>query len=179
MAGQKNVVLWWTRAGGVSAPSSARTFSRPDLVLPCQVASPQSLTKSFVSVRNTGYVTTTTVCELLQKLAEQSLGLPITLLLDNARYQKCALVQSLEESLWITLLYLPSYSPNLNLNLIERLWKFVKKTSLNSRSYDTFAEFQVAIDHCLDELFTTHSAAVSALLNPKLQTFENASILAA
>ena len=133
--------------------------------------------KSFVSVRNTGYVTATTVCELLQKLAEQSLGLPITLVLDNARYQKCALVQSLAESLGITLLYLPSYSPNLN--LIERLWKFVKKTSLNSRSYDTFAEFQAAIDQCLDELFTTHSEAVKTLLTPQFQTFENASILAA
>jgi transposase len=133
--------------------------------------------KSFVSVRNTGYVTATTVCELLHKLAAQSTGLPITLVLDNARYQKCALVQSLAEQLGITLLYLPSYSPNLN--LIERLWKFVKKTSLNSRSHDTFAEFQAAIDKCLDELFTTHTDAVKTLLNPEFQTFEKASILAA
>jgi transposase len=133
--------------------------------------------KSFISVRNTGYVTATTVCELLHKVAEQSAGLPITLVLDNARYQKCALVQSLAETLGITLLYLPSYSPNLN--LIERMWKFVKKTSLNSRSYDTFAEFQGAIDQCLDELFTTHTEAVTTLLNPKFQTFENASFLAA
>ena len=133
--------------------------------------------RSFVSVRNTGYVTATTVCELLQRLAAQSCGLPITLVLDNARYQKCALVQSLADQLGITLLYLPSYSPNLN--LIERLWKFVKKTSLNSCSYDTFAKFQAAIDQCLDELFTTHAAEVKTLLTPKFQTFENASILAA
>lgn len=50
--------------------------------------------KSFVSVRNTGYVTATTVCELLNKLAALNTGLPITLVLDNARYQKCALVTS-------------------------------------------------------------------------------------
>jgi hypothetical protein len=50
----------------------------------------------------------------------------ITLVLDNARYQKCKLVGALAESLQIELLYLPSYSPNLNLT--ERLWKFVKKT---------------------------------------------------
>jgi transposase len=133
--------------------------------------------RSFVSVRNTGYVTATTVCELLQHLAAQSSGLPITLVLDNARYQKCILVQSLADQLGITLLYLPSYSPNLN--LIERLWKFVKKTSLNSCSYDTFADFQAAIDKCLDELFTTHDTEVKTLLTPKFQTFENASILAA
>lgn len=133
--------------------------------------------RSFVSVRNTGYVTATTVCELLQQLATQSSGLPITLVLDNARYQKCVLVQTLADQLGITLLYLPSYSPNLN--LIERLWKFVKKTSLNSCSYDTFAEFQAAIDQCLDELFTTYETDINTLLNPKFQTFENASLLAA
>ena len=52
----------------------------------------------------------------------------ITLILDNARYQKCNIVWALAESLKIELLYLPSYSPNLN--LIERLWKFVKKQLL-------------------------------------------------
>jgi transposase len=133
--------------------------------------------KSFVSVRNTGYVTATTVCELLQQLAQQSTGLPITVVLDNARYQKCEIVTSLAKSLGITLLYLPSYSPNLN--LIERLWKFVKKKSLNSRSYDTFAEFQAAINQCLDELFSTHAEELLPLLNPKFQTYEKASILAA
>ena len=91
--------------------------------------------------------------------------------------KKYALVQSLADQLGITLLYLPSYSPNLN--LIERVWKFVKKTCLNSCSYSTFGEFQAAIDRCLDELFTTHEAEVKTLLTPKFQTFENASILAA
>ena len=46
---------------------------------------------------------------------------------DNAaRYQKRALVQTLAASLGIELLYLPSYSPNLN--LIERLWRFVARS---------------------------------------------------
>jgi transposase len=47
--------------------------------------------------------------------------MPITLVLDNAHYQKCALVQALARGLGIELLYLPAYSPNLN--LIERFWK--------------------------------------------------------
>jgi transposase len=41
--------------------------------------------------------------------------IPITLVLDNARYQKCKIVEELALSLSIELLYLPSYSPNLNL----------------------------------------------------------------
>jgi len=52
------------------------------------------------------------------------------LVLDNARYQKCHLVQNLAATLNIELLFLPTYSPNLN--LIERLWKFVKKKCLYS-----------------------------------------------
>jgi transposase len=60
---------------------------------------------------------------------------PITLVLDNAAYQRCQLVQGLAKQVGIELLFLPSYSPNLN--LIERLWKFVKKQALHSRHHTT------------------------------------------
>ncbi len=43
------------------------------------------------------------------------IGVPVTLVLDNVRYQKCKLVWELAESLDIELLYIPPYSPNLNL----------------------------------------------------------------
>ena len=92
----------------------------------------------------------TTVCELLRKIASRNLPTPVTLVMDNARYQRCRLVQDLAAELGIELLFLPSYSPNLN--LIERLWKFVKKTALNSRRHPSFAEFQGAINDCLDPM---------------------------
>src|SRR5271168_4173752 len=50
---------------------------------------------------------------------------------------KCHIVLELAKSLGIELLYLPTYSPNLN--LIERLWKFVKKDCLYSTYYNDFA----------------------------------------
>jgi transposase len=50
------------------------------------------------------------------------------LVLDNARYQKGQSVADKAKELGIGLLYLPPYSPNLN--LIERLWRFVKKQVL-------------------------------------------------
>ena len=69
------------------------------------------------------------VCEMLVKLAQRSrLGVPTTIVLDNARYQRCKLVIAKAEEVGIELLFLPPYSPNLN--LIERLWKFVKKEVL-------------------------------------------------
>lgn len=50
---------------------------------------------------------------------------PVTVYLDNVKYQRCLMVIALAKELGIDLVFLPSYSPNLN--LIERLWKFTKK----------------------------------------------------
>ena len=79
-----------------------------------------AVTRELIAVTNTTFVNTETMCELLRKIAAAGLSGPITLVLDNARYQRNAVVQGLAAELGITLLFLPSYSPNLN--LIERLW---------------------------------------------------------
>ena len=71
------------------------------------------------------------MCELLRKIAAQGLTGPISVVLDNARYQRNAVVMALASQLGINLLFLPSYSPHLN--LIERLWKFTKRRSLYGR----------------------------------------------
>jgi len=83
------------------------------------------ITHELISVTNDTYITSKEVCELLHKLGALPLGVPITLFLDNARYQKCRLVITTAARLQIELCFLPTYSPNLN--LIERLWRFVKK----------------------------------------------------
>ena len=83
-----------------------------------------AVTHELITVTNDTYITAESVCELLHKLADLHLGVPITLVLDNARYQKCAVVCATAASLQIELSFLPAYSPNLK--LIERLWKFVK-----------------------------------------------------
>ena len=98
-----------------------------------------AVTHQLITVTNESYINAQSVCELLRKIAEQQLNIPITLILDNARYQKCQLVAELAKQLNIELLYLPSYSPNLN--LIERLWKFVKKTCLNNVYHENFIVF--------------------------------------
>jgi transposase len=135
-----------------------------------------AVTHELIRITNDGYITAQTVCELLRKISELQLPTPITLVLDNARYQRCKLVQEVAASLGIELLFLPSYSPNLN--LIERLWKFVKKEALNSRRHANFAEFKQAINDCLDRTATDHRAALATLLTQNFQTFENVPILA-
>lgn len=136
-----------------------------------------AISNTLVSVTTDTVVNAETMCELLRKIAFLGMKGPVYIVLDNARYQHCAVVKALAEQLNIQLMFLPSYSPNLN--LIERLWRFVKKKALYARHYNTFAEFRGAIDDCLAEIDTTHRIALKTLMTHEFQTFENVSILAA
>ena len=135
-----------------------------------------AVTNSLILATNTTVVSSETACELLRKIAAQSVGRPVTVVLDNARYQYCQVVQDLAQVLGIELLFLPSYSPNLN--LIERLWKFVKKNALRGRYYPTFADFRAGIDDCLAQIETTHRPVLATLMTHNFQTFDNVSLLA-
>ena len=91
--------------------------------------------------------------------------------MDNARYQHCALVVSKAAVLGIELLYLPPYSPHLN--LIERLWKLVKKRCLTNRYYENFEKFHASIDDCLRHLHGVARAELDSLLTLRFQLFGN------
>jgi transposase len=136
-----------------------------------------AVTHELVSITTDATVSAETMCALLQKIAALGLQGPITLVLDNARYQHCALVMDLAKSLNIQLQFLPSYSPNLN--LIERLWKFIKKQVLYGRHYGTFDEFCAAINGCLAKLPTDHREKLTSLMTHNFQTFNPASFSAA
>jgi len=126
-----------------------------------------AITRELIHVANTTVVNTETMCELLRKIAAQDLVGPLTLVLDNARYQRNAVVQALAAELNITLLYLPSYSPNLN--LIERLWKFLKRRALYGHYHPTFAEFRAAIEEHVAQLSTTHRTSLESLMTLNFQ----------
>jgi transposase len=136
-----------------------------------------AVTRQLIAVTNTTVVNTETMCELLRKIAALGLTGPITLVLDNARYQHNAAVKALATQLGITLLFLPSYSPNLN--LIERLWKFTKRRALYGRYHPTFADFRRAIEETLDKLSTTHAERLKTLMTLNFQQFEDVSLMAA
>ena len=159
--------VWCFERVFVRAPSGRKRFN--------VLAALNAITHEIITVTNDSYINALSVCELLRKLAALNLSIPITLVLDNARYQKCQIVQDLAKSLDIELLYLPSYSPNLN--LIERLWKFVKKQCLYSKYYENFTLFQEAISTCVENAHNTHKKELDSLLTLRFQSFKKTQII--
>lgn len=129
-----------------------------------------AITHELITITNEAYINSQSVCDLLLKITILKLNMPITIVLDNARYQRCALVKQLAVQLNIELLFLPAYSPNLN--LIERLWKFVKKQCLYSKYYSEFSSFKSAINNCLGETHSTYKQELDSLLTLNFQTFK-------
>ena len=136
-----------------------------------------AVTRRLLSVTNTTVVNTDTMCQLLRAIATAGLVGPVTVVLDNARYQRNKVVQGLAAELSIRLLFLPSYSPNLN--LIERLWGFAKRRSVYGKYHPDFASFRAAIEDTLAGVPSTHAKALESLMTPEFQTFEEVSLLAA
>jgi transposase len=98
--------------------------------------------------------------------------------LDNARYQHARILKEwiektrTETGVRFDLRHLPAYSPNLN--LIERLWKFLKKEALQ-KWHPTFEDMQQAIANVLDNLPLYHKQLTTLMterfhLTPKIET---------
>ena len=144
--------------------------------------------QELYSITTNDYIQATTVVELLEHLdTERRAGAagtaaavtadhpetarcrrPMHLVLDNARYQRCQLVQETAQRLDIQLVYLPPYSPNLN--LIERFWKFLKKHALAGYYYATKQDFCEAIDWFIEEVNNgEYQNELRTLLAPNFQ----------
>lgn len=136
-----------------------------------------AVARTLTTVTNATVVNAHTMCELLRAVAARNLKGPVTLVLDNARYQRNAAVQELARTLGIELLFLPSYSPNLN--LIERLWRFAKRKAIYGKYHPTFADFRAAVQDVLDGVPTAHADSLASLMTLRFQEFEDVSLLAA
>ena len=67
----------------------------------------------------------------------------IYIVVDNARYYRNKKVTEYTADSRIEMKFLPPYSPNLN--LIERLWKLLRRKTINNQYYDTFDKFRNAV----------------------------------
>lgn len=115
------------------------------------------------------------VCKFLKQVFLEYHGQQIVIVLDNASYQRCKFVRRYARVLGIELLFLPSYSPNLN--LIERFWKYVKKEVLYSTFHNNYAIFKQQIDTCIKDAFIKDKEKLDTLLACKFQSFKNVKLL--
>jgi transposase len=133
-------------------------------------------TGKMITVINRGSIGAEQVCELLREVHRRCRK-PVTIVLDNASYHRAKVVRELAETLGIELLFLPPYSPNLN--LIERVWKLVKKLALNARILPDFDAFAEAVTQTVANLEGEHRDQVLTLLTPNFQDFNDVQLSAA
>jgi len=83
------------------------------------------------------------VRDFLQTLEHRYVGKRLHVVLDNVRYHRSKEVLAFARSHGIDLVFLPPYSPNLN--LVERFWGLLRKKVMTNRYYETFDEFRQAV----------------------------------
>jgi transposase len=105
---------------------------------------------------------------LLTKIRAANTGKRLLVVPDNAPYNKAPAVQKAAAALRIQLLYLRTYSSNLN--LIERLWKLLKRKVARNRFYPTFADFRSAAQGFLDNL-GQHQDELGSFKTERFQLF--------
>jgi transposase len=94
----------------------------------------------------------------------------IFVICDNASYYRSQEVRAFVEHSRIELVFLPPYSPNLN--LIERFWKFFKKRILYDTYYENFKDFQQACERFFRNA-SAYAAQLRSLLTENFQIIGN------
>jgi transposase len=159
-------MVWCFERLFIASPSGRQRFNVLGAI--------DAVSKEIFAITNDTYINAESVCLLLTKIAVRYAGQAITIVLDNARYQKCTLVLQHAATLGIELLFLPAYSPHLN--LIERLWRFVRKECLYSKYYPKFDEFRQALTDCIQNAHTKRRDELETLLSWNFQSFKKVKI---
>ena len=126
-------------------------------------------TKKMLCNYTEGSVNAETVCSILVDIYNAHPEGAISVVLDNVPYQHARIVKEIATLLGVELVYLPPYSPNLN--LIERAWKHVKKKVLSNRHYETYESFKSAIRQCIEDMNSTMEDEMKSLLTLNFQMF--------
>ena len=112
------------------------------------------------------------VIQFFQKIeAQYPNKASIFIVADQAPYFKCQEVKKYLETSKIELIPLPTYSPNLN--LIERLWKFMRKRVINNLYYEKFKDFKEAVFNFLKTDSPEFKQALRQFIGLKLHLLEH------
>lgn len=99
----------------------------------------------------------------LEKLLEKYPNQKIVIILDNAKIHHAALIQPFfeENKALLTPLYLPPYSPKLN--LIEGLWGWLKSDVINNVFFDSVQKIRKVVQEFISEINKTPEVTVDRL----------------
>lgn len=111
-----------------------------------------------------------TIALFEQMLKEYPFGM-LYIILDNARYYRSKVVREfLNNHSRIELVFLPPYSPNLN--IIERLWRFFKKKTTYNEYYEKFSVFKEACLNFFANIKDYHDE-LETLMTEKFHIIQN------
>lgn len=110
---------------------------------------------------------------LCRQLLRKHPGKTIYYICDNARYNRNKILTQWAKERRIEFVYLPTYSPNLN--LIERLWHFMRVKILNSTYYEKHNEFKSAILSFLRDI-KQYKSELRSLLTMNYRTVNGVSV---
>lgn len=99
----------------------------------------------------------------------------IYLICDNARYNRNKILQQWARRQRVAFIFLPPYSPNLN--IVERLWRLLRKEVINSIYYDCYAKFRQNIVNFLDNT-KAYKLELQSLLTLNFRTVGGTSVYA-
>lgn len=129
----------WIRKGGAKPLASSTGRSRVNIN---GALDPDTL-EVIAKVEKT--LDSEATINFLKLIEEKNRGArKIVLFVDNARYYYNGdVMEYVSNSSQLEMVFLPPYAPNLN--LIERLWRFMKKKTLYNKYYPSFKDFKGAI----------------------------------
>jgi len=128
-----------------------------------------------VIIRLDNTIDTNSTIKLLHQISEKYKHLEtVYVFADNARSNKNkAVFEWLKTQKRIKMKFIPPYSPNLN--LIERLWKYMRKNIIHTKFYPAFSNFKDAISYFFENIHLKKQE-LAQFIGMKFQTFENIKI---
>ncbi len=133
-----------------------------------------AISKEILTLHNTTYISANTIIDFFRQLRNHYGESPVKIVLDNARYQHCRAVEEAAKMLNITLLFLPSYSPNLN--IIERLWEFTREKILSGKYYETPELFHREISNFFFTINQKYPDEIKKRCTLKFQFFDKPNV---
>lgn len=131
------------------------------------------LTHEVITLSQESNMNTDSNISLIERIMEFNRDkTKLTLIYDNAKMNRSRKLKDYIENQGIEIepMYLPTYSPNLN--LIERLWRFAKKKLLSNKYYSSFMKFKDVLEDFFEVKIWKLKKELKSLMIDNFQVFE-------